>query len=430
LVRKALQERHILKKLAPHLIHPQEFIMPHEKHLRPAWLIRLGLFIYDHLAAHPGMPNSKIIRLKNSILLTKFKLGFSYYDCATDDARLVILNALAAKNNSARILTQTKFITALYQDPHWKITYQPNDSKTPTTCYAKTLVNAGGPWVSALHSQLLPQESPLVTHLVKGSHIAVPKLYEGNHAYLLQNHDKRIVFVIPYEDNFSLIGTTDAALDSTLDAITINADETTYLCNTINHYFTKKITASDVVWSYAGVRTLQSDQHDKLSKITRDYKIELHTSLPLLTVVSGKLTTYRCLAKDAIDSLKTFLPSLKDSKTDKLLLPGGNITNGNSQDYLIYLTEKFSFLPHQLIKRYARNYGTLSEIILANTSCLADLGIDFSNTLYEKEVMYLIKHEWATCADDILWRRSKLGLVFTNDQTDTLNKWIKNFTKQ
>ncbi len=430
LVRKALTEREILLKLAPHLIHPMEFVTPHENHLRPAWLIQMGLFLYDHLASHPSMPNSKKINLSNdrrgNALQSSFKKGFSYFDCATDDARLVVLNAIAAKKNGAMILTRNRCVAAEYNQI-WKLTLQNIDSGETRLHYAKVLVNASGPWVSDLHKQILPSEKSLDINLVKGSHLVVPKLYDGEFAYLLQNNDKRVVFVIPYQQHFSLVGTTDVAIDGNLNQLTISPTEQIYLCDTVNKYFNKKISSADIVWSYAGVRTLQADHSKTLSSNTRDYKTELHSSLPLLTVISGKLTTYRCLAEHAVDSLSEFFSKLPPSHTIQDILPGGNIPDGNFKYFFQTLKHQYSFLPDDMLLRYATNYGTRVEYILKDVSCLDDLGYHFSNTLYQKEVEYLIQHEWAMTCDDILWRRTKLGLFFSSEEVNRLKKWLSQY---
>ena len=423
LVRKALREREILLKRAPHLIAPLEFILPHEKHLRPAWLIRLGLFLYDHLATHPHLPNSRPVQLQNTdygkALLPIFKKGFSYYDCFTDDARLVVLNALSARENNAAILTHTEFISAEREQNHWKIHIK-NTSGENVFYFAKALVNATGPWINHV------QKNKFNIKLVKGSHIVVPKLYDGDFAYILQNSDQRITFVIPYQGGFSLIGTTDILFSDDLNHVTISEEEENYLCNIINQYFKKSIRKKDIIWSYAGVRCLQEDETVNPSKTTRDYKllIETKNNLPLLTVIGGKITTHRLLAENALLLLHPFFESMSKEKTENTPLPGGDIENNDFNLFYKKFKKTFSWLPEKIAYRYAKNYGTRAYLFLKGKNSIVDLGVDFSNGLYEKEIDYLIQNEWAKTSDDILWRRTKLGLFFSEEEKASLDQWL------
>ncbi|MDR3491770.1 MAG: glycerol-3-phosphate dehydrogenase [Gammaproteobacteria bacterium] len=426
LVRRALLERENLLRLAPHLISPLEFILPYEKNLRPGWLIRIGLFLYDHLTFNSSLPSSKKINLKNDArgdaLNSTFETGFSYFDCRTDDARLVILNALSAKENGATILTRTEFISARYENKKWMVILKDNKTQEMQTYYSKVLVNATGPWVMDTQKKVISQ-TKLLVNLVKGSHIVIPKLYEGDFAYILQNKDKRVVFIIPYENNFTLIGTTDVASSENFD-MKISLDEEKYLLDTINFYLKKLITRTDIVWSFSGIRSLQSDTENKLSAITRDYKFELIDNMALLTVISGKLTTYRCLAQDAVDQLHKFFPNLNPSETLHTQLPGGDIKNRNFRAFLKNFCEEYAWLPTDIATRYAKNYGTRAKLLLQNKNSMNDLGENFSHGLYENEVRYLMQEEWAQTSEDILWRRTKLGLYFTKNDTNKLDDWI------
>lgn len=430
LVRKALQEREILLRNAPHLIWPLEFVLPHAKHLRPAWMIRLGLFIYDHLARHPQLPNSKKLNLTKNTrgkpLASEFTKGFSYYDCYDDDARLVITNAISAKEHGATILTRTTCLSAEYQDKQWKITTKHHDSQTVTTHYAKVLINAAGPWVQAIQKNVLNTLESLHVELIKGSHIILPKLYEGNHAYILQNRDERVIFAIPYEKDFTLVGTTDVPYKDNLDQVDITTEEENYLCESINNYFKKSISPQDILWSYAGVRCLHSDDAEQASKISRDYKFTLDNNTHLVSIISGKVTTYRRLAEEVITSLKHFFPHMKSAWTAHAPLPGGDIPQGNFEKFYQQLCADFSWLPQQIAYRYARNYGTRAQLILQDAKSITELGNHIGNGLYQREVNYLIQHEWAHTSEDILWRRTKLGLYFKTEEIEALDRIINN----
>lgn len=425
LVRKALHERDILMRRAPNLILPLEFILPHEKQLRPAWFIRLGLFIYDFLSPRHSLPRSRSINLKKdnrgTALQNNFKQGFSYYDCMTDDARLVILNALSAQEHGATILTHTTFISAVRENNLWKI--QLKNSERDFFCYAKAIINAAGPWVANVQKTIADHELPFEVELVKGSHIVVPKLYAGDFAYILQNTDKRIVFTIPYQQDFTLIGTTDIAFKKDAGEIKISDAEKNYLCDIANHYFNTSLQLSDIVWSYAGVRCLQEDDAAKLSEITRDYKLLLNAHAPyLLTVIGGKITTHRTLAEDALQKLQPFFPTMGKPWTANTPLPGSDFKI-NVDDFSKNFISAHPWLPEKIARRYIKNYGTRANDILLNTTSLSDLGIAFGAGLYQKEVDYLMQQEWANSADDILWRRSKLGLFFSADEIKRLEDY-------
>ncbi len=433
LVRNALREQSILMQKAPHLISPLEFILPHEKHLRPVWLIRLGLFLYDHLLCKKNLPSSKRVNLKKTVygdaLKNTFKDGFSYYDCFTDDARLTLLNAIAAREKGAEILSRHEFISARPLKNQWKVTYKNTLTDETKTCFANMLVNASGPWINLVQQKINPEKS-IPHELVKGSHIIVPALFSGDFAYILQNEDQRIVFAIPYQRDFTLIGTTDVAFVGDVDKhIKISPDEENYLCKLINRYFKTTITPRDIIASYAGVRCLQQDMTEKLSAISRDYQLQLDTDShpPLLTIIGGKITTHRSLAEEAVNLMGSFFTTLGPTWTKSAPLPGGDFPQHNLQIFKKKFQRTFSWLPEEIQNRYIKNYGTRAYIILNNAKNIQDLGEDFSHGLYEKELVYLIQQEWAMTVEDILWRRTKLGLVFSEEEKNKMAEWLEKY---
>ncbi len=434
LVRKALQEREILMHKAPHLITPLQFILPYEKHLRPAWLMRIGLFIYDHLSRKKMLPNSKWVDLKKTMygqaLQDSFFKGFSYYDCFTDDARLTLLNALAAKEKGADIVTRHEFISARHENNRWMIQYKNQSTQEIVHCTAKILINASGPWVNDTQQKINSQKS-IALELVKGSHIVVPKLFDGHFAYILQNKDERIVFAIPYQTKFTLIGTTDVAFSEKINQhIAIDSEEENYLCHVINQYFKKSISPKDIIWSYAGVRCLQVDNEKQLSEISRDYKIEMDqdNQPPLITIIGGKLTTHRNLAEETVNLLKSHFPDMKPAWTALSPLPGGDFPNQDFEKFKAEFKNRYAWLPDEISHRYTKNYGTRAELILDNAKNINDLGENFTNGLYEKELIYLLQQEWAKTVDDILWRRTKLGLTIHQEAKNKLSDWLIKFS--
>jgi glycerol-3-phosphate dehydrogenase len=421
MVRKALREREILMKKAPHLIQPLEFVLPHESHLRPAWLIRLGLFLYDHLSARTLIPGPHTVNLtadeRGKPLQEQFKKGFSYFDCFTDDARLVVENAIAAREHHAEILTHTEFLSAQRDKTNWKIHLKNTLTGGEYFQYAKALVNTAGPWVHEVNNRIIDNKTLFSIELVKGSHIIVPKLYEGNFAYILQNSDKRIVFAIPYQGQFTLIGTTDVSVDN-VKQTAISEDEINYLCKIINNYFKKTITAENIIWAYSGVRCLQGQHSDNPSTTTRDYRFILDSNnetQALLTVIGGKLTTFRDLSENAVNKLQDFFPGMGAAWTANQPLPGGNFKNHNFESFYQQFKTDYPWLPEDLAHRYAKNYGTRASLFLNHTRSLSDLGKHIGAGLYQKEIEYLVQYEWAKTAEDILWRRTKLGLFLGND---------------
>lgn len=436
LVREALKEREILLQKAPHLVQPLPFILPYDTRLRPKWLIRAGLFLYDHLGGKQSMPKSKQIDLQHTAygkaLKNSFKTGFRYYDCRVDDARLVTLNAITAKTHGAEIFTRTPCVQTKRCDEHWEAILKPENAEA-FTVQAKSIINAGGPWVSSILHEVIDTESKANVNLVKGSHIVVPKLYEGDFAYILQNDDKRIVFTIPYlfegiqTNKYTLIGTTDLAYQGERRKISISEEETEYLCNIIKTYFKKPIQKSDILWSYAGVRPLFDDNADNPSKVTREYHLELEDwqgKTPLLSVFGGKITTFRKLAEDALSKLARYFPEMRPSWTAKSKLPGGEIKN--FETFYIQLHTQFPFLTKEHTYRLANSYGSIALTFLENCKTVADLGRHFGADLYACEVHYLLDNEWAKTADDIIWRRTKLGLGLTEMEVKSLGEYLAN----
>ncbi|MEE9452599.1 MAG: glycerol-3-phosphate dehydrogenase [Gammaproteobacteria bacterium] len=426
LVRKSLKERAILQKKAPHLIKPARFIMPHHPKLRSAWLIRLGLFLYDHIGGKNVFGKSKKIYLKNTLegdpLKSDFKTGFSTIDCIGNDARLVVLNAMVAAQHGAQILTRHKLVSAKRNKDHWQATLSHQQQSISIT--AKMIINAAGPWVEDVLEKLNCR-SDLKIRLVQGCHLITPKLYEGDHAYILQNEDRRIVFILPYANKFHCIGTTEVDYKGDPGQVKTTATEIDYLCDCINQHFKQKLTPDQIISNYAGVRLLTQSDPQKSSAISRDYTLEInqdkHSAL-LLSVFGGKITNHRQLAEQALAKIKPFFPHCGNAWTAHTPLPGGDI-----KDMTTFIDEMqcaYPWLEATLLQRYCHTYGTLTKTLLANTNNRQDLGQHFGADLYQKEVDYLIRHEWAQTSADILWRRTKLGLVFTAEAITQLDNWL------
>jgi glycerol-3-phosphate dehydrogenase len=417
LVREALAERERLLRQAPHIIWPLSFVLPHDEGLRPAWMLRLGLFLYDHLARLRTLPGSRSVRLRNSALgkpledrLTK---GFTYSDCWVEDSRLVVLNAMDARERGADIRTRTAVDSARREGDAWVAAIRDVETGRTETVNAQMVVNAAGPWVSQTLGGTLGINSRAAVRLIKGSHIVVKKLYEGDQAYILQQPDKRIVFAIPYERDFTLIGTTDVPYENEPGPVAISEEETRYLCDCINRSFARRIGPEDVVWSFSGVRPLFDDAAENASAVTRDYVLDVSDrdgALPVLSVFGGKITTYRRLAEHAIEKLAPYRPDLGPAWTAKATLPGGDMRDADFERFVAELQAAKPFLPPAMTRRLARAYGTRVDGIVGQARSLTDLGERFGDDLTAAEVDYLIAREWVRGADDILWRRSKLGL--------------------
>jgi len=435
LVRKALQEREVLLRAAPHIISPLRFVMPHVAHLRPAWMIRLGLFLYDNLSTRSILFGSRSINFKSHVsgapLQDIFTKGFVYSDAWVDDARLVVLNALDAKELGATIRTRSKVIAAQPDGKNWRVTIE-NSRQESTSVIARCIVNASGPWVSSfLANQIQPSiaKAHHAIRLVQGSHIVTKKLFDHPYAYIFQNPDHRIIFAIPYMDKYTLIGTTDREYTEDPDRVQISAEEITYLCDSINSYFKQTISPTDVVWSYSGVRPLVGEEDkNNPSAVTRDYHLELDGQSDgpaLLSVFGGKITTFRRLAEEAVDLLCPILNNDKTAWTAKVPLPGGDFPHADFDTFLNDFQRQHPWLMADLAIRYAHQYGERAVNLLKGVKRMSDLGEELSPGLFEQEVCYLVNHEWALQADDILWRRTKLGLAATPQSVLRLTEWLQ-----
>lgn len=435
LVKEALAEREVLLHNAPHLVQPLRFTLPHRPHLRPGWMIRSGLFMYDHLTKRNTLPSTRSCKFKHqSPLKPSIKKGYQYYDCSVDDARLVITNAVSASRNGANILTRTKLIeaTRVENEAVWKVTLLDIDKNEKFSLFARALVNAAGPWVSQLVTDHISQKPARNIRLIKGSHIIVPKIHNHEGAFILQNTDKRIVFVIPYQDKFSLIGTTDKEYKGDPSSVAIDDDETQYLINVVNDHFIAQVRECDIVKSFAGVRPLCDDESSDPSAMTRDYTLELEegdNKTPLLSIYGGKITTYRKLAEAAMNKLTPYFPLMKSAWTAKAAMPGATPATQNLADIQDIIHEAHSWLPIELLTRYSRSYGLLCLRFLGGKTSIADMGIHFGANLYQSEVDYLIKSEWAKSVEDILWRRTKLSLHMNSNEVSELESYLSNATQ-
>lgn len=426
LVAEALAECEVLLRIAPHIIWPLEFVLPHEPHLRPAWMIRTGLFIYDRLGrrafglggAASTLPASRSIRLAphgyGRGLKHGFSRGFCYYDCWVDDARLVVANARSAASRGARIATRTRVAKASRDGDHWRLDLVSGKGLRNEEVTARVLINAAGPWVRSVLDNEIGISSPGAVRLVRGSHIVVPRIHEGRHAFILQNPDRRIIFMIPYEREFTLIGTTDVSMDEDPADQQASRAEIEYLCEAASRYTARALTAADVVWSYSGVRPLYDDGSDNPSAVTRDYHLLLDTGgPPLLSVFGGKITTYRRLAEHAMAQLEPWFQGTH-AWTAGEPLPGGDFTGPGAKAgfdaHLDKLRARYPGLPALLLARLTRRHGTLVEKVLGGAVNEGDLGEAFGGGLYEIEASWFIREEWAREPDDVLWRRTKAGL--------------------
>ncbi|WP_436661051.1 glycerol-3-phosphate dehydrogenase [Acinetobacter sp. P1(2025)] len=428
LVREALAEREVLLAKAPHIIRPMRFIMPHRPHLRPAWLIRTGLFFYDHLGKREKLLGSNNVYFKDdSPLNSAITRGFEYSDCAVDDSRLVVLNAMHAREKGADIVTRTRCLSAQRVEDYWVVELE--NAQGSFKIKAKALVNAAGPWVAQFIKQDLQLKSPYGIRLIQGSHIVVPKLYDGDKAFIMQNDDRRIVFAIPYLDQYTMIGTTDREYQGDPSKVQITQAETDYLLEVSNAHFKKQLTQADIIWTFAGVRPLCDDESDNPSAITRDYTLalsqETHDQAPLLSVFGGKLTTYRKLAESAMHQLNPFFPEMKESWTASEALPGGE-NMASAEQLAKEIRAQITDVSESLAKRWATSYGSRIWNILGESVSIDQLGLSFGHGLFAKEVDYLCRFEWVTTSEDILWRRSKLGLVFAQNEIDRLDAYLSN----
>ncbi|MDN3544922.1 glycerol-3-phosphate dehydrogenase [Kinneretia asaccharophila] len=446
LVRKALQEREVLLKSAPHIMWPLRFVMPHDPAMRPAWMIRAGLFLYDHLARREVLPGSNGVNLRTSPvgkpLKPHYTRGFVYSDGWVDDARLVLLNALDAQEKGAELLTRSPVTAVQREADGWQATISTPQGERRVR--ARALVNAAGPWAeSFLREVARPARGEALAtkslRLVKGSHIIVKRCFEHDHAYIFQNPDKRIIFAIPYEQDYTLIGTTDVELPpealAGLSKAQIDAQEVDYLCEQASRYFAKPVSRDDVVWSYAGVRPLLDDASGDPSAVTRDYLLESNTQgAPLLSVWGGKITTFRKLAEDAADLVGQMLGDKREPWTEKAYLPGGDLQtwigsprrpDTDFERLVTAVRQRHIWLPESLVRRLCRAYGARVGRVLGGASSLSELGAEVAPGLYEIELRYLQREEWARSAEDVLWRRSKLGLHYSEAQRAAVADWFQ-----
>jgi len=450
LVREALIERETLLRAMPHISWPMRFVLPYHKDMRfesdtptskllsflmpwmrgrrPGWLIRLGLFLYDNLGGRQILPGTSTIALTGTAegapLQDRFAKAYEYSDCWVEDSRLVVLNARDAEARGAKIHTRSEVVSAHAENGIWAVTVK-TEHETKTI-RAKMLVNAAGPWVGDVIHGKLRLNSRENVRLVRGSHIVTRKLYDHDKCYFFQGTDGRIIFAIPYEQDFTLIGTTDAEHDDPSRAPVCTPEERDYLCNFASQYFAKPVTAADVVWSYSGVRPLYDDGASSATAATRDYtlKIDRSAGAPVLNIFGGKITTYRRLAESALEQIGTVLPLAKGQWTAGVALPGGDFAHDGGPALVAELRRDYPFLTDFWARRLVRAYGTEARQVLGNTKTAADLGEDFGATLTAAEVNWLITHEYARSAEDVVWRRSKLGLRLTSDQVATLDAWM------
>ncbi len=433
LVAEALHEREVLLKAAPHLIEALRFVLPHEPHLRPRWMIRAGLFLYDFLGGKTSLPKSRSERLAGTPLGAGlnpgYVNGFSYFDARVDDARLTVLNARGAADLGAAIATRMRFESARVENGVWQVRLADCVDGALHKIAAKAIVNAAGPWVKrVLEGVDGVVEAAEIKH-VKGSHIVVPRLYEGDHAYILQNPDNRIIFIIPYLGKFSLIGTTDVAVEE-FEHPAISEAETAYLCDMASRYSARAVTPPDVVWSYSGVRPLYDDGAGEAAAVTRDYVLRdsMVDGAPVLSVFGGKLTTYRKLAEHALQHLQGHFPAMGAPWTHAVPLPGGDLQGGMG-GLLGELGRAFAFVPPEHLAGIARRHGSLARGWLAGCGSIDDLGAHFGAGLYAREIDHMLADEWARTGDDVLYRRSKTGLLMNTTDRERVGAYVEAKTK-
>jgi glycerol-3-phosphate dehydrogenase len=432
LVREALTEREVLLNSAPHIIWPLRFVLPHHKGLRPWPIIRLGLFIYDHLGGRRIIKKTRSINLgkdpAGAPLKPIYSRAFEYSDCWVEDARLVALTARDAADRGAEIRTRTECVAACRVDGGWQLTVEDHRTGERTQLSALCLVNAGGPWASNVISEVAGLNLPAKIRLVKGSHIVVDKIFDHDRAYVFQNSDGRVCFAIPYEHDYTLIGTTDEDFDGDPANAEISDEEIDYLLGAVGQYFRAPIARDRIRWTYSGVRPLYDDGATRAQEATRDYVLALDApagQAPLLSVFGGKITTFRRLAEQALEQLSETFPHMRAAWTQTATLPGGDLSVGSFDDWVANMAGRYGSLDPALVRRLCRAYGTRIATLLAGVSTTADLGRDFGAGLSAREVDYLIDNEWAETAEDVLWRRSKLGLRVDSEQSTALDDYMR-----
>jgi glycerol-3-phosphate dehydrogenase len=432
LVREALREREVLLRMAPHIIWPLRFVLPHHRGLRPWPVLRLGLFLYDHLGGRRILPGTRTLDLRHDpaggALKPEYSRGFEYSDCWVEDARLVVLNARDAADRGAEIRTRTRCAGARREGDGWRVQWHDQRSGELGEVRARALVNAAGPWVAEMLGHVAGATRLARVRLVKGSHIVLPRLYDHDRCYIFQNADGRICFAIPYEEDFTLIGTTDEEFFGDPSTVAITPEETAYLCEAVSQYFLRPVTPDQVVWQYSGVRPLYDDGASKAQEATRDYVLALDAppgGAPLLSVFGGKITTYRRLAEAALAKLDSHFPGMAPAWTAGAALPGGDFPWDGAAALTEALRARYPFLAPRHARRLVRHYGTRAEALLGDARRPEDLGQSFGADLTEREVAWQMAQEWALHADDVLWRRTKLGLHLTADQAATLEAWMQ-----
>ncbi len=438
LVREALMEREVIWKMAPHIVKPLRFILPHHSGLRPKWLLRLGLFFYDHLGGRKLLPASSSVDLTQDEtgkpLKSEFRSAFEYSDCWADDSRLVLLNALDARDRGADILTRTKVLSAEKTDNHWRIICENTLSGKKSQFTAKLIVNATGPWVDEVLRNVFGISTASNVRLVRGSHIVIRKKFQHEKCYIFQYSDGRIVFAIPYEEDYTLIGTTDAEHGTMDEPVKITAAEIGYLCRVASDYFTETVSQKDIVWTYSGVRPLYDDGASAAKEATRDYVLVKENGgekdgdfPPLVNIFGGKITTFRKLSEAMLVEIGSMIGKRGKPWTENTHLPGGDFATDGMETEIGKLENTFDFLDTTYLSRLVRTYGTRANRILADVKEISDLGENFGDRLYQKEVEYLIKHEWALSMEDVLFRRTKLGIKFGGNQKKRLAQFVSDF---
>lgn len=427
LVSEALGERETLLRIAPHLVTPLRFVLPWVPSMRPRWMLRLGLWFYDHLARRSVLPSAQSVEFGDSQfgdgLRAEITRGFAYSDCWVDDARLVIHNCLAAAQLGAVIHPRTRVTSARRDSGLWRVTAHGAEGRVELR--SRALVNATGPWVRNVLTEVIGQAPVHQVRLVKGSHIVTTRLYDGEHAFILQNDDRRVVLVMPYRGEFSLIGTTDIPHAGRPDSAGISAEEIAYLCTAVNRYFRRRIGSAEVLWSFSGVRPLYDDGSANPSEVTRDYKllVDDEGGLPLLSIYGGKITTYRRLAEHALRKLATWFPNMGPEWTAQAALPGGEIDSG-PEEHARELAKQYPRLAPKLLSALSARHGALARSVLGDARSEMDLGLCFGENLYAREVDYFMAQEWAETADDVLWRRTKAGLTLDDTAQQALSRYM------
>lgn len=431
LVREALIEREVLLRSASHIIWPMRFVLPHSPGDRPAWLVRLGLFLYDHLGGRKKLPGTRALDFRRdpegAPILGQYTKGFEYSDCWVDDARLVVLNALGAAEKGAEVLTRTACISARRTDGAWTVQLRNERNGQVRTVRVRAIVNAAGPWVNDIIGRVAGSNSRRNVRLVKGSHIIVPKFWEGRHAYLVQNHDRRVIFINPYEGDLALIGTTDISYEGRPEDVTADETEIEYLIAAVNRYFKEKLRRQDVIETFSGVRPLFDDGQGNPSAVTRDYVFDLDETggVPLLNVFGGKITTFRELAERAMQKMAKFFPSMGGGWTEHATLPGGEIEDADFIGFVNGLRDNYPWMSRALLLHYARLYGARTERIVGRATSTAGLGRHFGAHLYEAEVRYLVANEWAQTPEDVLHRRTKQELHMSPEERSAFAVWFE-----